>query len=115
MHRMEAFMQSSTPTPWSSFSPEFATSRHEASWATQLLQDGTLCKTGASLPLTPERLGHYADPLEPLRERDLFSLANLFQREDIGDIEVDLNQMLLRLLPAPCWEEDPFEFLQEFL
>lgn len=77
--------------------------------------DTTLSKDGASLPLTPERVGHYADPLAPLKERDVVSLAYLFQRHDMYDIEVDLNQMLLRLLPAPCWEEDPFEFLQEFL
>ncbi|MBF2027162.1 MAG: hypothetical protein IGS48_10405 [Oscillatoriales cyanobacterium C42_A2020_001] len=57
----------------------------------------------------------YADPISPLRERDIQALAVLFQRDDIAMIEADLTQMLLRLLPEPCWEEDGFEFLKEFL
>lgn len=58
---------------------------------------------------------HYADPLSPLKQRDLTALAALFQREDIYTIEVDISYVLLRLLPEPCWEEDPFEFLKDFL
>ena len=30
-------------------------------------------------------------------------------------IEADVNQMLLHLLPEPCWDEDAFDFLREFL
>lgn len=62
-----------------------------------------------------EQVGHYADPLEPLRERDLVALAQWFQRDDMYTIETEINQMLLHLLPEPCWEEDAFEFLREFL
>jgi hypothetical protein len=109
-------MQSSTPNSWSGFPRELAALEHTAQRdGQQTLRDDTLCKAESGLPLTLEQVGHYADPLEALKERDLFSLAHLFQRDDIYDIEADLNQMLLRLLPAPCWEEDPFEFLQEFL
>jgi hypothetical protein len=57
----------------------------------------------------------FASPLSSLRDRDLAVLEDLFVRQDINAIEADLTQMLLRLLPAPCWEEDPFEFLKEFL
>ena len=62
-----------------------------------------------------ERLGHFASPLSPLRDRDLTALHDFFQREDMTAIETDVNQMLLRLLPAPCWEDDAFEFLRDFL
>lgn len=63
----------------------------------------------------PELVGNYADPLEPLRERDLQALAKWFYREDMLTLETDINEMLLHLLPEPCWEEDAFEFLSEFL
>lgn len=63
----------------------------------------------------PEQVGHFASPLSPLRERDLAALATWFHREDMYAIESDLNQMLLHLLPEPCWDEDAFDFLQEFL
>lgn len=116
MHLMKTFVQSSTPYSWSSSLAELAALQEAANLGEQQkLRDSTFCKEGSGLPLTPERIGHYADPLSPLKERDLLSLAHLFQREDMYDIEVDMNQMLLRLLPEPCWEEDPFEFLREFL
>jgi hypothetical protein len=77
-------------------------------------QDGDLRKE--LLPSQPSaRLGAFADPLSPLRERDLFALEGLFQRSDMYWIEADVNQMLLHLLPEPCWDEDAFDFLHEFL
>lgn len=78
------------------------------------LQGGCLPQEG--LPSqSSERLGTFADPLSPLRERDLFALEGLFQRSDMYWIEADVNQMLLHLLPEPCWDEDAFDFLREFL
>ncbi|MDX2244452.1 MAG: hypothetical protein NW224_27580 [Leptolyngbyaceae cyanobacterium bins.302] len=62
-----------------------------------------------------ERVGHYASPIAPLRDRDRDALVKLFHRTDMYDIEVDVNQMLLQLLPEPCWDEDGFDFLREFL
>ncbi len=113
---METFVQSSTPSSWSSSPSELVALQQAVELGDQAaLQDGTLLKEESRLSLTPERVGHYADPLAPLKERDVLSLADLFQRQDMYDIEADLNHMLLRLLPAPCWEEDPFEFLQDFL
>lgn len=112
---MKTFIQSSTPFSWSS-SPELETLKQAAYLGEQqILQDGTVCKGESGLSLSHERLGHYADPLPPLKEKDLVSLATLFQRDDMDAVEADLNQILLRLLPAPCWEDDPFEFLKEFL
>ncbi len=56
-------------------------------------------------------LGSYADPLSPLRERDLLALAALFQRDDMYAIEADVKHKLLLLLPEPCWDDDTFAFL----
>ncbi|MDX2228117.1 MAG: hypothetical protein NW220_00675 [Leptolyngbyaceae cyanobacterium bins.349] len=77
-------------------------------------QDSSVRKEQVAIQ-PPEPVGSYADPLEPLRERDLQALDKLFQRDDMYTLEADLNQMLLHLLPAPCWEEDAFEFLRDFL
>ncbi|XGV96721.1 MAG: hypothetical protein ACAF41_28860 [Leptolyngbya sp. BL-A-14] len=57
----------------------------------------------------------FAEPLSPLRERDLTALSEFFQRDDITVLEADINQRLLLLLPEPCWEDSPFDFLTEFL
>ncbi|HEY9859796.1 MAG TPA: hypothetical protein V6D16_09835, partial [Candidatus Obscuribacterales bacterium] len=60
-------------------------------------------------------LDSYAAPLAPMRERDLTALGGLFEREDIHDIETDIIRNLLTRWPEPCWDDEPFEFLQEFL
>jgi hypothetical protein len=62
-----------------------------------------------------ERIPIHADPLSPLRERDLEAMQALFQLENIGEIEADVTQMLLKLWPEPCWEDSPLEFLKDFL
>lgn len=56
----------------------------------------------------------HANPLPPLRERDTKALTALFSREDAEEIEDDVNSYLSFLFPTPCWEDDPFEFLQEY-
>jgi len=63
----------------------------------------------------PSLLDSYAAPLAPMRERDLMALGGLFEREDIHDVETDIIRNLLTRWPEPCWDDDPFEFLQEFL
>jgi len=60
-------------------------------------------------------VSHYATPLMPLQERDMDALTGLFEREDITEIEADIQKVLLWLWPEPCWEEDPYEFLHEYL
>lgn len=57
----------------------------------------------------------YAAPLSPLRERDEVALDDLFRREDMVAIETDISSCLLKLMPEPCWDDDPFEFIREFL
>jgi hypothetical protein len=67
--------------------------------------------------LEPNRLefSHQEEPSTPFRERDEQVLTELFHQEDIEAIEQDIACNLLWRCPEPCWEDDPFEFLQEFL
>lgn len=53
--------------------------------------------------------------LSPLRDRDLKVLLEWFTPARIDDVEADIWQYLRRLIPEPCWEDDPFDFLQEYL
>lgn len=63
-------------------------------------------------PIKPEV---HAQPLMPLKQRDWKALALLFDREDSDEIEADVDYNLGLIVPEPCWEDDPFEFLSEFL
>ncbi len=56
----------------------------------------------------------HAAPLSPLRDRDLIALDEFFDRDDLPDLEQDVNRHLLRLFPEPCWE-DKLSFLKDFL
>lgn len=51
----------------------------------------------------------------PVRDRDLRVLIDWFTHDGIGDIEADIRHYLRQLMPEPCWEDDPFDFLQEYL
>ncbi|MFB2934373.1 hypothetical protein ACE1B6_03765 [Aerosakkonemataceae cyanobacterium BLCC-F154] len=57
----------------------------------------------------------HAAPLSSLRERDLEALAEMFEPEDIAEVEADLIHYLNLMCPEPCWEEDPFDFLSDYL
>ncbi|MFM7406889.1 MAG: hypothetical protein ACKO3K_09565 [Cuspidothrix sp.] len=50
-----------------------------------------------------------------LRDRDWEALISLFDRDDGDEIEKEINSKLVMLVPEPCWEDNPFEFLREFL
>ena len=54
-------------------------------------------------------------PHNSLRERDWEALTSLFDRDDSDEIEKDIKSKLVWLVPEPCWEDNPFEFLREFL
>lgn len=56
-----------------------------------------------------------AEPLSGLKERDNKALAELFEREDVEDINADIMGCLSFLYPAPCWEDDPFDFLEGYV
>lgn len=62
-----------------------------------------------------DRLRQYAPPLMPLKDRDLEALVSTFEQEDIQEIESDIALNLQTRLPEPCWEDNPIEFLQDFL
>jgi len=55
------------------------------------------------------------DAVIPLRQRDEQVLIELFRQEGIEAIEADIACNLLCRCPEPCWEDDPFEFLREYL
>ncbi|WP_347607579.1 hypothetical protein [Trichormus azollae] len=50
-----------------------------------------------------------------LKEGDWEALILLFERDDSDEIEAEIDSKLLWLVPEPCWEDNPFEFLREFL
>ena len=47
-----------------------------------------------------------AAPIAPLRDRDLLQLTRWFAREDMPDVEEDINKTLIYLFPEPYWDED---------
>jgi hypothetical protein len=53
----------------------------------------------------------HAQPVSAIRDRDLKELSDWFDREDVAEIEEDLNRHLLMLFPEPCWEDQISEFL----
>jgi hypothetical protein len=63
----------------------------------------------------PRTLDDFAAPIAPLRERDLQAMADFFDTEFMLEIEADVTQHLLLLWPEPCWDEDPFDFLHEYI
>lgn len=77
----------------------------------QLMKTFVQSSTSGSWSKPPLELTALQPATHPGEQHPLPSLTTRFQRDDMYDIEVDLNQMLLRLLPEPCWQEDPFEFL----
>jgi len=57
----------------------------------------------------------HAPPLSALKERDWKALKELFDRKDGDEIEADINSKLCLMVPEPCWEDEPFDFLREYL
>ncbi|MEB3358602.1 MAG: hypothetical protein VKK04_17885 [Synechococcales bacterium] len=66
-----------------------------------------------NVPVSPE-LSH-ADPISSLRQQDVQAMQSLFDREDIRDIEENIQRRLETLCPEPCWDEEPYEFLRDYL
>ncbi|MFE4104914.1 hypothetical protein [Almyronema epifaneia] len=60
-------------------------------------------------------LDAHADPVAPLRYRDLTALTEVFDDEQISEIEADILQHLSWMHPEPCWDDEPYEFLQGYL
>lgn len=70
-------------------------------------------KTAVRPKSTPVCIDHAA-PVFPLRDRDLVALSEFFDRDDLVNLEQDVNHHLLSLFPEPCWE-DALSFIREFL
>ncbi len=49
-----------------------------------------------------------AEPLSPLRSRDITALNDLFTHDRLTEIEADIHHHLQRLIPEPCWEDRIF-------
>jgi hypothetical protein len=58
---------------------------------------------------------YYAAPIISINYRDLAALAELFRRDDMEEIASNIQNMLLTFSPVPCWEDDPLDFLAEYL
>jgi hypothetical protein len=57
----------------------------------------------------------HADPLAPLKPRDEQALVELFTHDKIEEIAEEVQSRLKRLYPEPCWEDEPFDFLRQYL
>ena len=57
----------------------------------------------------------HAAPLSSLTEKDLQALAEIFESENTTEVEAELAQYLNLMYPEPCWEENPFGFLLDYL
>lgn len=57
----------------------------------------------------------HADPLSPLRARDIEALLDLFSHQWLPEIEHDILSRLSQLVPEPPWEVEPYEFLRDYL
>ena len=66
-------------------------------------------------PLEHTTAKSHADPLSPLRSQDLIALNDLFNHEQMMSTESDIHQHLARLHPEPCWEDEPYDFLNGYL
>jgi hypothetical protein len=58
---------------------------------------------------------NHAAPLAPLKDRDWLALMILFDRQDSDEIEAEVISKLSWMVPEPSWDEDPFDFLRDFL
>lgn len=98
---------------------KFAASQRERSrtdrGATSPVRRPRSVQSSVSTPSCSTLAASYAAPASPLKERDIRALTDFFGQDTMAEIEADVDRQLMRLLPAPCWEDDPFEFLQEFL
>jgi hypothetical protein len=63
----------------------------------------------------PRTADSYAAPLSPLKERDSQALAGWFETDSMPEIEADVTRYLLLLWPEPCWDEDLYGFLHDYL
>ncbi|ESA38231.1 hypothetical protein N836_32910 [Leptolyngbya sp. Heron Island J] len=76
-------------------------------------QQRGLCNPHPEINALLRPLMFHAEPLAPLRQRDEQALEDIFDDIEVEDILTDVCIRLRQLHPEPCWEDDPFDFLQE--
>lgn len=57
----------------------------------------------------------FAPPMMSMHQRDRTILVDLFEREDMSDIQTDIKSQLGKLITEPCWDDDPYGFLSDYL
>lgn len=57
----------------------------------------------------------HASPLSPLRLRDRQALSEIFEHDCLDEIAQDIHAYLARMYPEPCWEDEPYDFLGQYL
>ena len=78
------------------------------------LKDGFFIKRTA-VDTSPSLNVHHASPLTPLRERDTQALSDFFECDLIQEITLDIHRYLARTYPEPCWEDEPYDFLNDYI
>ncbi len=63
----------------------------------------------------PKKTEVHAPPLAEFNQRDWKILLELFDRKDSDEIEDDINTTLSWMVPEPAWEDEPLDFLKEYL
>jgi hypothetical protein len=52
----------------------------------------------------------HAASLSVISSRDVEALQEWFERDDMSELEADVNRLLTYLAPAPPWNDDAWEF-----
>ena len=60
-------------------------------------------------------LTFHAEPLNAMRRRDEQALEDIFDDLQVEEILIDVCIRLRQLYPEPCWDDEPFDFLQDYL
>lgn len=68
-----------------------------------------LIRTSRSLEIS------HASPLAPLRTRDSQALDDLFDVDNLQEMTLDVHRYLARTYPEPCWEDEPYDFLNGYI
>jgi hypothetical protein len=57
----------------------------------------------------------HASPLAAINPRDMKEMGDWFERDDMGELEADINHLLTMLFPEPAWDDEAWSFLREYL
>lgn len=77
---------------------------------------GGVLSEGPQVARTSQSLDvSHASPLAPLRARDSQALDDIFDNEHLQTMALDIHRYLARIYPEPCWEDEPFEFLNGYI